>query len=226
MRKVIVTVALVLAAAMAGTAEAPLNISGDYLEVRSCNVYTGACHYSDEVVTAGREATLAWNIAKGSYHGVPLEGLKVIAVISAKSNLALDTCSRKSVLYIDSKATLAQQQALKALFTKEKVSLLGKLVDTKVVPISFVKNGSSYSVRAADVVVLDASTELSPHTTYNPRVGECNMPRETWYKPLETSACKSSPGKATQFSYKDKGLSVTWSDKVEANSAFIGSFSM
>ena len=45
-------------------------VSGQYLEVRSCDVYTGPCFANAEVGAAGRDAILAWQIDEGSHNGV------------------------------------------------------------------------------------------------------------------------------------------------------------
>src|SRR5258708_37359095 len=59
-------------------------LSGDYLEARTCSVYTGACHANGEAVTIGREATLVWHINKGVVDGLKVDGLNVVAVIAGK----------------------------------------------------------------------------------------------------------------------------------------------
>src|SRR5580765_204525 len=63
------------------------SIKGDYVEVRTASVFTGACHFNGEVVTTGREAIMAWNFASGQWNGTNLAGLKAIAVVSSDENL-------------------------------------------------------------------------------------------------------------------------------------------
>ena len=48
---------------------------------------------------------LVWNIQSGTWNDVSLENLTVVAVMSAKNNLAIETKTRKSVLYMDPSTT-------------------------------------------------------------------------------------------------------------------------
>src|SRR5207245_7899158 len=62
-------------------------IRGDYLETRSADVYTGQCFANGEVNLVGNEAILAWRVQRGSWEGVPLEGLTVAVAVGAKGTL-------------------------------------------------------------------------------------------------------------------------------------------
>ena len=90
---VLTVLALTLIAGFALATEAP-TVQGEYIEARSASVYVGACHFGAEYVEGGREATLVWNIQHGSWNDVSLDGLTVVAVVSAKSNLDMDTATR------------------------------------------------------------------------------------------------------------------------------------
>ena len=39
-------------------------ISGEYLEARSCDVWTGPCFANGEIGLSGKEAVLAWKVDK------------------------------------------------------------------------------------------------------------------------------------------------------------------
>src|SRR5436190_10178535 len=90
-------------------------ITGDYVEVRTASVFAGPCHYNGELVTTGRDAIMAWNVAEGSFNGVNLAGTKLVAVVSADENLSDASAARKSEVMIDSSATNAQVAALTAM---------------------------------------------------------------------------------------------------------------
>ena len=66
MRMTLFGSALVLATGLIGGPAFAAGISGDYVEARSCNVFVGACHYSGEYMTAGREALLVWHVSRGA----------------------------------------------------------------------------------------------------------------------------------------------------------------
>ena len=45
-------------------------ISGSYMEARTCQVYTGPCFANAEVNLTGKDALMAWNIEEGKKGGV------------------------------------------------------------------------------------------------------------------------------------------------------------
>src|SRR5262245_66253162 len=100
-----------------GSDKPQTSLRGDYLEVRSCDVYTGACIANSEMGLSGKEAILVWSIREGSWHGVPLNGLSVLAVVRADGTLGdLNAYPRtgKAVVVLDTKAETIQREALKS----------------------------------------------------------------------------------------------------------------
>src|SRR4029450_2724167 len=80
------------------------SISGDYLEARTSDVYTGPCFANSEVNLAGKEAVFAWSVRQGAWRGVPVEGLSVVAVVRAAATLGDPTVSplpARAVLLVD-----------------------------------------------------------------------------------------------------------------------------
>ena len=194
----------------------PETVQGEYLEARSVSVYIGACHYGAEYVEGGREATLVWNIHQGTWKGVSLDGLTVVAVVTAQNNLAIDTNTRRSVLYIDEKAMLEQRAALIDLMTVKRSEILGEVVSTERAPITFTKEGMKYDLRVGKVLTLS----ISRYPCQN-----CTQPHQIWYKPLEQLDAPIV-GKSTSYCYQDKILSVTWNCDEDTNNVFVGDFAM
>ena len=191
-------------------------VQGEYLEARSVSVYVGACHYGAEYVEGGREATLVWNIRQGTWKGVSLDGLTVVAVVTAQNNLAIDNNTRRSVLYLDEKATAKQRTALVDLMSTKRSAVLGEVVSTESAPITFAKEGVKYDLRVGKVLTLS----VSRYPCQN-----CTQPHQIWYKPLEQL---DTPivGKSTSYCYQDKILSVTWNCGEDTNNVFVGDFAM
>ena len=191
-------------------------IQGEYIEARSASVYVGACHFGAEYVEGGKEATMVWNIQQGNWKGVSLDGLTVVAVVSANENLAVDFETRKSVLYIDTKTTAEQQAALKDMLTTKRTKELGTIVATQVAPINFTKKDTKYNVEVGKVLTLSANRYPCVH---------CTQPHQIWYKPLITL---DNPivGKSVIYRYKDSYLTVNWQQGESLNNVFVGSFSM
>src|SRR2546421_9638228 len=86
MKLSIAVLALAAASAFAAKSSAT-TISGDYLEVRSCDVYTGPCFANAEMGLAGKEGILVWSVREGTWNGIKLDGLNVIAVVRTDGTL-------------------------------------------------------------------------------------------------------------------------------------------
>jgi len=106
--KVQLTLAMLAAAATSLLAsKSQPAISGDYLEVRSCDVYTGSCVANSEMGLSGREGMLVWSVKQGAWKGTRLDGLTVIAVVTTDDTLGdlrYQPRSGKAVLIVDSRA--------------------------------------------------------------------------------------------------------------------------
>src|SRR6266480_7857718 len=82
-------------AALIGLAAAPLaaggkgTVNGAYVEARTAEVFTGGCIMNSEAETMGRQAVLAWKVDRGSFNGVMLDGLSVVAALSGDRNLGM-----------------------------------------------------------------------------------------------------------------------------------------
>src|SRR5262245_16945928 len=76
----IATMTLAASSALALSPTAPA-IAGSYLEVRSCDVYTGPCFANAEMGVTGKEGILVWSVNEGIWQGTSLNGLSVIAVV-------------------------------------------------------------------------------------------------------------------------------------------------
>ena len=100
--------ALAALTGFASTQSAP-TISGDYLEVRSCDVYTGSCFANAEMNLSGKEGILVWSVREGSWNGTSLGGLSVIAVVCTDGTLGdmrYQPRAGKAVLIIDEQADI------------------------------------------------------------------------------------------------------------------------
>ena len=88
MKRILVTTALAgLVAARLGAGG--VSIKGAYVEARTAEVFTGGCIMNGEAATTGREALLAWKVDRGSFEGVSLNGLAVVAAVAGDANLGI-----------------------------------------------------------------------------------------------------------------------------------------
>ena len=63
------------------------NLSGNYMEARTADVYTGPCFANGEVEINGKEAVFGWKINNGSWKGVSLQGLGIVGVVRTAHTL-------------------------------------------------------------------------------------------------------------------------------------------
>ena len=134
-------------------------IRGDYLEIRTSDVYTGPCFANAEVNLTGREAVIAWKVREGSWQGVNLAGLTVVAVVKAKSTLGdpyANPYPARSVIIVDAKAEAQQERALVDFARSAGGELLANVVKVRKATIETDFSGEEgyASVKAGELVDL------------------------------------------------------------------------
>src|SRR6188472_1427735 len=93
-------------------ASAP-TVHGQYVEARTCDVYTGSCFTNADTGLVGKNAVMAWKIEAGTIGGTKLDGLGVAAVLSASDTLGLkQSAPGRAVIIVDERATKEQREAL------------------------------------------------------------------------------------------------------------------
>jgi Protein of unknown function (DUF1326) len=195
-------------------------ISGDYLETRTADVYTGQCFANGEVNLVGNEAILAWHVRSGSWNGVPLEGLSVTAVVRANGTLGdpyENPYPAKSVLLVDDQASPQQRAALVSFAEQMGGELLKNVEQVIPVQTEFVVNlehhGAALLRAGQFATVQTRSIGEQDHLCGN---------EETYYPPL-TQLAHSMPAVALTDAYSGPGLGESWSLHGK-RSAFVGVF--
>lgn len=214
---------LMMAAASILTARQPApGVSGDYLEARSCDVYTGSCFANAEMGLAGKEGILVWAVRQGAWKGVQLDGLSVIAVVRTDGtlgDLSYQPRSGRAVIVVDESANAKQKDAL-VDFAR---TMSGKLIK-EVAGVQSAKMDVSLgtctqrgcaSVKAGDLVeVATRCIGGDDHICGN---------EETFYPPL-TEVKDAYPVATELAAFKGQGLGMTWESRGK-RSTFIASFS-
>lgn len=205
---------------LAATAQA--QISGDYIETRNADVWTGACVANGELNLAGDQAILAWRVNKGVWNGVSLDGLGVVGVVKAAATLGdqfNNPYPAKAVMIVDSKATAEQQRALVDFAQAMAGELLQNVVETKVAPIKMEvghhgMHDTTTSVHAGELVGIETrAIGAGDHLCGNENV---------YYQPL-TRLVHSMPAVAELDEYNGPDLGVIWTLHGK-RSAFVGNF--
>ncbi len=221
MRKLIACGAAALVAALtaseARAADSP-SIVGHYVETRTAEVFTGGCLMNSEGETGGREALMAWRIDRGAFAGVPLDGLSVVAAVTADVNLGtrelggVPPSSIRSVVYVDDRATRAQRDALVTLVRSLSNGFVGEVVAVKPVAIGFSRDEHAIAVRAGDAAI-DVGTHMAHDT---------NCSALQWFHPL-AAIDSATLGVTNRQAYSGALLGRRW-EQIDRRSAFFGEF--
>src|SRR5437763_17038785 len=89
MKRATVLLAVVGLASTVSMSAGGTTVSGQYVEARTAEVFTGGCIMGSEAETMGKQAVLAWKIDRGSVNGVSIDGLAVVAALAGDVNLGL-----------------------------------------------------------------------------------------------------------------------------------------
>lgn len=215
---------LMLALALTAVAVSPMaadnenTASGTYVEARTAEVFAGGCVMNGEAGTAGRQAVLAWQIDKGGFDGVALDGLSVVAAVAADKNLGIvemggGRAHARAAVYVDARANAEQQTALVAMANQLSHGLLDTVVAVTPAPIAFSNDGHQLGVTAGDVALA-----VTKHIDHDLSCGG-----QQWFQPLSTVS-DATIGIADRHQFSGASLGTKWSDP-DKKSAFFGTFS-
>ena len=223
MRRLFFTAAACLSILILSSTGFAQHISGDYIETRSADIYTGACVANGEVNLVGDQAILGWKVRQGDWNGECLDGLSVVAAVKANATLGdpyTNPYPAKAVLIIDERASAAQRLALISFAKEMGGALFNVVVRVEIAPIKMeVQHDgghfSNVSLHAGNI----AAIETRSLTKFDHLCGN----ETTFYPPL-TDTVHAMPAVAELDQYTGKDLGVSWKMSGK-RSAFIGSFS-
>jgi hypothetical protein len=218
MKRMIVLAAVVgLASTVSIAAGGKATVTGQYVEARTAEIFTGGCIMGSEAETLGKQAVLAWKVDQGTVNGVSIDGLSVVAALVGDRNLGLheiggDKAVVKSAVYVDERANAAQRIALVSL-AHDLTKSIGTIVSVTPAPIQFADAGREIHVATSNIA-LDVNKEMS----HDPTCGA-----QLWFHPL-ASVDQAEMAVADQNSFSGSMLGTKWSDP-NKRSAFFGTFS-
>jgi hypothetical protein len=203
---------------------APLSaagLTGQYIEARTIDVWTGPCFANADVNLGGKHAIMAWKIDKGQWDKVSLDGLGVVAVLAASDTLGTQqTGDGKAVLIVDERANREQKDALVAFAKKQGGELLRNIVAVKSARVELsvcdCAEGGCGTLRAGDARI---QTRCLDHK-HDKVCGN----ESAFFPPLARDV-KAQPALASENSYTGKGLDGTWKDSGR-RSAYLGTFAV
>jgi hypothetical protein len=219
MKQVFFAAAMLSLASISVLAGSNGTISGEYVEARTAEVFAGGCIMNSEAETMGRQAVMAWKIDRGSYDGVSLDGLLIVAAVSGDRNLGMREMGGEApqkveaALVVDARANEAQRLALVAMARDLSKGVIKDVVSVTPASITYWGDEDRIAV-AAPGVQLTVSKQL----THDPSCGAMQ-----WFRPL-TTVQQGSMGVAEAHAFSGSALGTKWSDP-NKRSAFFAKFS-
>jgi Protein of unknown function (DUF1326) len=194
------------------------SINGSYVEARTAEVFTGGCIMNGEAATTGREALLVWKVNRGSFDGVSLNGLAVVAAIAGDQNLGIReiggaAAETRAAIFVDERATPAQRDALVSMAKRHSNGMVSKIVDLTPTAIQFADEPGTIRVSAKSLR-LTVQKEIN----HDPSCGS-----RQWFHPLAEVA-DAAMGTTTENAFSGMSLGTKWSDP-NKRSSFFGTFS-
>ncbi len=209
-------VALVICAVPSGA-----TVQGNYVEVRTADVYTGPCFANGQVGVEGRRAILAWTIKSGTWGGTDLGGLSVLAVVRAKDNLGdpyHNPYPAQAVLIVDQDANSAQRAALISFAHAAGGALVRNIVRIDAAPIAVAfgsgANHGQVSVTAGKLARIQTRSLCS---------GDVICGNEELYYPPLTKISGAIGAYTINEGFNGEGLGAVWNTS-DDRSAYIGHF--
>jgi hypothetical protein len=193
-------------------------ITGQYVECRTCDVWTGPC-FANAEMTTGKNAVMGWKVETGTLDGAKLDGLSVVAIIASSDTLGLEqTGASKALLIVDEKATAVQREALVKLARQQGGELLKNVIKVESAPISIdaclCKEDGCAKLSAGGAKIetrcLDSHHDKKCGNEY------------AFYPPLVKNV-SATAAVAVEHGYSGKGLKYTWKES-ERRGAYVGTF--
>jgi hypothetical protein len=211
---------IAFALALAPAPAHAVGITGQYIEARTCDIYTAPCFANSEMNLTGKHAIMAWKVDRGSFDGVRLDGLGVAAVIATTDTLGLEqTGHAKALLLVDAKANARQRAALIRLARRQAGNLVRRVVAIESAPIRLqnchCQGGGCARLQVGKVARIST------------RCIDCKLDKAcgndvAYYPPLAKDV-QAQAAMALEHSFTGKGFNETWSD-TQRREAYVGSF--
>ena len=131
------------------------NVAGTYFETCNCEVAC-PCIFLSPPTTGKCTLLIAWHIDQGLFGAANLDGLNVALAVDSPGNMS--QVKWDAALYLDSRATPAQRDALTQIFSGQAgghpavlASFIGRVLGIKSAVIDYQASGSKRSVKIGDI---------------------------------------------------------------------------
>lgn len=194
-------------------------ITGKYVEVRTCDIYTAPCFANAEINLGGKHALLAWKVEQGALDNVRLDGLSVVAIVASTDTLGEQQSGpSRAVLLVDKKATVEQREALIKLAKRQAGPLVAEVIDVQPQAIDL----SVADCKEGGCAFLDAGiARLQTRCVDRTHDKACGN-EGVFYPPLARDV-QATAAVATEHSYRGSGLGTTWTE-YGRRGGYVGTF--
>lgn len=160
------------------------NVSGDWFDVCKCKIPC-PCTFAQTPTYGDCDGVLAYQIKKGLYGEIPLDGLNVLALADFKGNIWAGNTKANIAIFFDEKANEKQRDALNMIFTgkaggfmAEFTKLIGEIRGIDFAPIKFeiAEDLAHWSVEIPGKVIAKGEALSGPMTPPGKRVQTTNPP--------------------------------------------------
>jgi hypothetical protein len=188
--------------------------SGEFVELHSCDLYTGGCTASSESTLLGRQLFRVWSISQGTWENQDLAGLKIALLELGAVNLAeKGAFGEKAAVFVPKGLPAAQKEALLSWVTSQGISP----ASTRVVEAEIVYQRSG---RATANVAVGDSISLSTTAIGKCSSGACGQ--ALWYEPqVKHSSFEVVASRVSKI--RDSSMNFLWTDHDRPN-VFLASF--
>jgi hypothetical protein len=187
---------------------------GEFVELHSCDLYTGGCTASSESTLLGRQLFRVWSISQGTWDNQDLSGLKVALLELGSVNLAeKGAFAEKAEIFVPKGLATARGEALLSWVTSQGIVP----ASTRVVEaeITYQRSG-----RATALVAVGDSILLSTMAIGKCGWGACGQ--ALWYEPqVKHSSFEVVASRVSKI--RDSSMNFLWTDHDRPN-VFLASF--
>ena len=187
--------------------------SGEFLELHSCDLYTGGCTASSESTLLGRQLFRIWSIRQGMWNNQNLADLNVALLELGSVNLAEKGAQgEKAEIIVPMGLAPARKEALLSWATSQ----AAMPVSTRVVEagISYHRTGCAVDVAVGDFISLSTTA-----------IGKCSSGacgQALWYEP-GAKHCSVKVVASRVSKIRDSSLDFVWIDHDRPN-VFLANF--
>jgi hypothetical protein len=222
------TAATILAAlflSSAGLATEPV-VLGEYVEARTCDVWTGPCFANGEMNLRGDHAVLGWAVRKGAWNGVELKDLTIVAAVDAEGTLSTNAEGKvRTVVYVDERASEAQSDALIALAAALAPKYLKHIVKVEKRKITYAREDAQVSLSVGESLKGRDGAEVQIKTEMLSSHCDSICGNEAGFYPSLATIQHLECAKTIENAYRGDALGLSWSDP-NKRSAILGQFAL